>query len=145
MSEVTVKLVFDHTGAVSSATRKLLSQVVRKTALDVQGWAQNSMTGPKHGRIYEMGNGILHQASAPGEAPARDTGNLAVGIAVKTPSELTAEVAVAAEYGRDLEFGNPEQNLAARPFLTPAVEAVRAGFNAACKAAVAKGAQEGCK
>lgn len=38
--------------------------------------SEKILGGPKSGRIYSRGNGHKHQASAPGEFPANDKGNL---------------------------------------------------------------------
>lgn len=79
--------------------------------------------GTKSGRIYVRG-GIRHQASAPGEAPATDTGNLVRSIRVDhQPASGRASVVVGAEYGAELEFGT--RKMAPRPFLRPAVANVR--------------------
>ncbi len=43
---------------------------------------QRPMRGPKSGRVYRR-KSVVHRASAPGEAPAIDTGILRFSIAVK--------------------------------------------------------------
>lgn len=69
-----------------------------------------------------------HRASAPGEAPAIDYGNLRSGISVEMTGETTAMVGVAADYGAPLEFGT--RKMAARPFMRPSVDAVQPAFEA---------------
>jgi hypothetical protein len=69
-----------------------------------------------------------HQASAPGEAPASDTGLLANSIQTEMRGDLSADVVVGAEYGAALEFGSLDGRIAPRPFLAPAVEAEREEF-----------------
>ena len=70
----------------------------------------------------------LHQASAPGQAPATDLGNLAGSIQTQKTGPLEAEVVVGAEYGEVLETGSIDGTLKPRPFLTPSVEAAADSF-----------------
>lgn len=79
-----------------------------------------SMAAEKHGRIDDFG----HQASAPGEAPAIDTGYLANSMTAELLNSETAIVYTNAEYAEELEFGGSK--LAPRPFLQPAVSRVTA-------------------
>lgn len=59
---------------------------------------------------------IPHQASAPGETPATDTGRLVSSIAIDYADRgLTAMVFAGAAYARYLEEGTP--SMAARPFM----------------------------
>lgn len=125
-----------------------LDAIVRTMALTVQAGAAASMTGPKSGRVYRIGRRRraggsapkrrvkprLHRASAPGESPARLTGNLANAIKTRRTGASTYEVYVmqsAARYAIPLEFGAPRRRLAPRPFMRPALEAVRKPFVAA--------------
>ena len=88
---------------------------------------------PKTGRRYRRGRGRYHQASAPGESPATDTGNLAGSIrTVQGTRRHTAVVTVGAEYAARLEFG--DGRVAPRPFLGPAVEQERPHFEARMRA-----------
>ena len=85
---------------------------------------QRPMRGPKSGRVYRR-KSVVHRASAPGEAPAIDTGILRFSIAVKIgDSGLSATIGVheltKVKYARPLEFGT--QKMAARPFVFPALE-----------------------
>ena len=85
---------------------------------------QRPMRGPKSGRVYRR-KSVVHRASAPGEAPAIDTGILRFSIAVKIgDSGLSATIGVPeltkVKYARPLEFGT--QKMAARPFVFPALE-----------------------
>lgn len=68
------------------------------------------------GRVYTR-RGISHQASAPGQPPAGDLGNLASSIFV-FPGHMEAAVGPTADYGPHLEFGTPRMR--ARPFMRPA-------------------------
>lgn len=112
--------------------RPQLERVVQKAAHDVEGRAKISiLAGGKSGRIYKRGK-VTHQASAPGEAPASDLGNLAAGIKVGSgEGPLWRVVQSNAIYSRALEFGRLDGSIAPRPFLHPALEAVRQPFKRA--------------
>lgn len=75
--------------------------------------------GPKTGKIYSRKD-IFHQASAPGESPASDTGTLVRSI-THDVSEQEFEVALhaSADYAGHLELGT--RNMEERPFLRPAL------------------------
>lgn len=80
--------------------------------------------GPKTGRIYMKGKNksIKHQASAPGEPPATDTGRLInsiVGDAKVVGKQVQGYIEARTAYAGYLEFGT--RRMAARPYLTPAV------------------------
>lgn len=92
-------------------------------ALMGQGHAQKSiLKGPKSGAIYKRGK-ITHQASAPGEAPANDTGFLAANIKAEMTEALTASIISQAPYSVHLEYGT--RHMEPRPFLRPAGEAIK--------------------
>ena len=107
-----------------------VQEIVDKTAFDLKKLALDSMQGSKTGRVYTRG-GKSHQASAPGEGPAVDTGNLFNSIEVEKERSCVDVVAVYAEYGALLEFGT--QRIASRPFITPAVKKVKGKFLQALK------------
>lgn len=115
------------------ALRAEVSKVVRRTAESTEGDAKISMTGPKSGPIYRRKGGT-HQASAPGEAPAVDEGNIFNTTKAAEVNETTWVVAVAADEGVWMEFGT--RTVAPRPFLGPALEKHRAAFEAAIKALI---------
>lgn len=73
---------------------------------------------PKTGRYYNIG-GRIHQASAPGEAPADLTGALAESVGSKVSSSTTLIIGDRAPYGKFLE-GNFKNRIAPRPHLRPA-------------------------
>ncbi len=77
----------------------------------------------KSGRVYRR-RGIEHQASAPGEAPASDTGTLVRQITVIVdPDTLTAKVNSGAAHAPHLEFGT--EKMEPRPHMRVALENVR--------------------
>ncbi|HMW02618.1 MAG: HK97 gp10 family phage protein [Blastocatellia bacterium] len=106
------------------ALQQKAAAVVRKTAFDIQASAVTSMAGPKSGHVYGG-----HQAAGPGEPPAVDTGVLRGSIQVEQKTPLTCVVRTNTEYAAFQEFGTTE--MPAHPFLLPAVEKARPGFQAA--------------
>lgn len=93
--------------------------------------------GPASGRVYEKYSPRrTHQASAPGQYPATDTGRLASSIEVNMPTRarLMGEVGTAVMYGRHLEFGT--SRMAARPWLMPSFEKAKIGVEQRLKAAL---------
>jgi phage gpG-like protein len=89
--------------------------------------------GPKTGARYRRG-GVVHQASAPGQYPASDTGRLAsnVRFELPTPSNMTGRVGTNIAYGPYLEFGT--SRMAARPWLLPSFERAKIGVERELKA-----------
>lgn len=70
---------------------------------------------PKTGRIYRR-RGVEHQASAPGEPPASDTGTLVSRIRTDFArlAELVGVIRASTRYAAALEYGT--HRMAARPF-----------------------------
>ena len=79
--------------------------------------------GGRSGEVYKRKK-IEHQASAAGEAPKSDTGNLAKNIvlnaAKKKGAQLIATVESRASYSRALEYGT--RKMEPRPFMQPSYE-----------------------
>lgn len=98
-------------------------QIVKTTIRRIEARAKGSLSGARSGHIYRRGakGTILHQASAPGEPPATDIGNLVNSIGSRMIGAAEGEVTVSAEYAAVLEFGGV--HMAPRPFFTPAVKA----------------------
>lgn len=121
-----------------AAIRKAVARGVTRGAILVQRTARERiLRGPKSGAKTPRG-AKSHIASAPGESPANDTGNLARSIAVTAavPGDYaTAKVSVSAPYGRDLEFGTI--NMEPRPFLQVSVDDNRSAIDKIIKEEVA--------
>ena len=100
---------------------KELTNVLRGGGQLIRGEAIRSIqTVPKSGRTYEKYNPRrTHKASAPGQAPASDTGNLVSQIMSVADGKNTL-VESRAEYSKFLEFGTSK--MLPRPFLFPASE-----------------------
>lgn len=92
---------------------------------------------PKTGRIYRR-RGVTHQASAPGEAFANDTGRLLNSRTIEIISErLAARLTFRTNYGLMLEVGT--RRMAARPFARPAIANTRGTVVAAIKGEISAG------
>jgi len=91
------------------------ANLVRTTAI-------NSITsGEKSGNVYTR-RGVTHRASAPGEPPAADLGNLHNSITIRENiAKIEAVVNASAKYARALEYGT--QKMEPRPFMRPALAA----------------------
>lgn len=109
----------------ASAAPELFKREVAKAlyvgAIQVEKEAKQSiLSGGKSGRIYTRRT-VTHQASAPGEAPASDTGRLVGSIHTDLDTaSLTSTVKASTKYATPLEFGTSK--MAARPFMFPALE-----------------------
>ena len=92
-------------------------------ANDLRTEVIDTLSHPGTGRIYRLGRTNEHQASAPNNPPAVDTGNLrqSIGIDTSQLSKLKVSVGVtkAAPYAVFLEFGTA--TMAPRRFLLPSV------------------------
>jgi hypothetical protein len=111
---LTVKIDRNALPALGPKLRRAVSQVVRKTALDIE-------------------------ANAKVIVPV-DTGFLKSSIQAEPVGPLTSEIQVGAEYGAIVEFGSSRQ--APRAYLTPSVETLRPVFPQAIAAVVAQAARE---
>ena len=90
-------------------------QLIRTEAI------KSIQTGAKTGIVYEKYNPRrTHRASAPGESPASDTGNLVSKIMVKQKDKNTTQVESGADYSAFLEYGTSK--MLPRPFLFPAFQ-----------------------
>lgn len=114
------------TDAIKARAKNEIEKALYASAKRVEGDAKRSiLSGEKTGRIYRRGS-IVHRASAPGEAPASDTGRLVNSINSylnRAAGGLEAFIVAGrgtVRYARMLEFGTIK--MAARPFMFPALE-----------------------
>lgn len=108
---------------IAQFTRQLRTRsekLVAKTALGIETKIKTEMAAAKSGREYGG-----HVASAPGEAPAIDTGELINSIQTDI-NGLSATVGTNQEKAAHLEFGTA--HIAARPFMEPAFEEAKPEF-----------------
>lgn len=134
---------------VQQAVAEELNKGVFASAQKVEKEAKVSiLQGSKTGRIYRRRT-VTHRASAPGEAPANDTGRLANSIKSYNLSrfKFAESIVVAgrglAKYATMLEFGTAK--MAARPFMFPAVERSRQWIMDRLTRAVSDGIKKSAK
>lgn len=126
MINIQIRTKYNRIPIIQAAIRPTVSKIVRKTAFDYEAEVKMEMRGPKTGRFYRRGQNRLHQASAPGESPAVDYGQLINSIQVKTVTDLTSTVGTNVEYAMPLEFGS--RRVAARPVWRPVADRVMKTF-----------------
>lgn len=120
MARTVVRLTMNRFAQIAAKLPREAHAIVQGTVLDIETRVKTEMAGPKSGRMYGG-----HQASAPGEAPAVDTGALISS--VQTDVQGTeGSVYTNMEYAPYLEYGTSQ--MAPRPFFTPAAEAARSDF-----------------
>lgn len=143
---MTITIEVDGLQAVNEALRKYgkeaeagLSKAVTATALEINTDVKKRIQrGPKTGRVYTRGE-IEHQASAPGEAPATDTGTLASSVYFERETKLSATIGSRLAYAYYLEFGTAR--IAMRPSWVPATEAAKPKLRARIEKALTEAAK----
>ncbi len=128
--ELRINVILDMSGLNRLAANfdgnvdKALESLATKTV----ALAQIAMDEPKTGRVVMTGKykDRPHQTSAPGEAPAVDTGQLYASGYSKRIGRLAWEAGFSADYAIYLELGT--RFMAARPFLFPAVQRSAGGI-----------------
>ena len=96
---------------MESATRMVMNDVIE------------SINNPGKGRVYPRKSGPPHKASAPGDPPATDTGELKRNIAMDVETrgkQLVGKIFSGMEYSVHLEFGTTKMEK--RPFMGPALK-----------------------
>lgn len=112
--------------ALAAFGQEVVDQVetaMRATAIEVLTDVRKAIQGPpKTGREYPRGaNGDkIHRASAPGEAPATDTGALVSSTYFTKVDAMTSAIGSRLEYAFHLEFGTLKME--PRPSWVPAAE-----------------------
>lgn len=113
--KVEIDLILANRVAMDAAERGM-----RAVVLDAEAILKaNILTGPRSGRIYSRGKDRTHQASAPGEAPAVDHGELRNSVTtevIRGTSEIRGIVTVNKEYAAALELGT--EKIRPRPYLS---------------------------
>lgn len=129
MAKPIVTIKYNNFPKLAQQMPKAANRIVRETLLDIQEMVVQGLTnGPHTGRLYNRGN-RTHQASAPGEMPATDQGTLLNSLQIYLAAGATSgEYGTVLETALHLEYGAPRAHIEPRPFLTPAAEAARAGF-----------------
>lgn len=136
--------------AIGKRTADEVGRAVRRGGLAIENRAVDGIISPpKTGRVYpsKSRKGAFHQASAPGEFPAADTGRLHQSItSVQTasgPDIYRNETAANAPYAVPLELGTGK--MAPRPFMGPAFDEVRPEVEASIRRAIIRGARSGSR
>lgn len=112
--------------AAPAKVRDAVGDVVLETAVNIEAEVKLRIhQGPATGRVYKRGN-VLHQASAPGQAPMSDTGTLAGSVYHEREGELSAIAGSRMAYAAYLEFGTT--HMAPRPVWTPVAHEAEAEF-----------------
>lgn len=113
-------------GNMARSVRPAVLRSLRRGGLKIENSAvEGIIDPPKTGRIYKSRHrkGAVHQASAPGEFPAADSGRLHQSITTTVVqndnTRIAVETAANTPYARALEYGFDEHNLAPRPFMGP--------------------------
>lgn len=134
--------------AIGQRTQTLVSQAVRRGGLAIENRAVAGIKDPpKTGRVYRSKHrkGALHQASAPGEFPAADSGRLDQSITSAMthdgPDRFVSETGANAPHGPFLEFGT--SRMEPRPFMGPSFDEVRPQVEASIRRAIVRGARSG--
>lgn len=126
--------------AIRSAVKRGLQQWGYLIVSEAQ---KSIQTGPKTGRVYVRG-GLSHQASAPGEPPASDTGRLAAsGRYELIGNGNVLQIVFGTDYAFYLEYGT--STMAARPFIRKAVKKTRKKGKAIILEEVRKAMSNGSK
>lgn len=110
---------FDENAVLEAARTAAMRALIRATESVRSEALTLILKTAKTGRIYRRGR-RRHQASAPGEAPASDTGTLVGRIRTSYDSDnLVGTITASTAYAAPLEYGTAR--MAARPFLRPAL------------------------
>jgi len=108
---------------IDPVLRKEINGAIEDSAFLVETTAKKRIQrGAKTGHIYKRGKRgrIKHQASAPGESPATDTGTLARSIrTTRNRAEMYAETGSNLVYAPMLEQGT--RHILPRPWLEPSL------------------------
>lgn len=118
---MTTRLEYNHIPRLTKEMEEKVGRVVHLAGLQVEQIAKASMSGPRSGRIYRRGK-KMHQASAPGEPPAVDTGKLKNSIHTRMVTPTKAQVIANTNYAERLE---KRMN---RKFFSPALNQIRDWF-----------------
>jgi HK97 gp10 family phage protein len=141
---VTIRL--DGVDEVGLAFLRMSEDVRNRTALAIRDTAQELeaaiklkiQQGTKSGRTYRRG-GVSHQASAPGQSPATDTGALIGSISHQREGARSYSVGARVSYAAYLEYGT--SRMGARPYFRPAIEDIKPVFRGRLEEIIRRAAQ----
>ena len=127
---ISLNVVYNKIPAMNANALPEADRIVEEWGLEILHTAQRAIENPpKTGIVYERGS-ISHQASAPGEAPADDTGNLRNNAKIKNVGMAKRDVVFYSDYAFHLEYGHWNHGVwtYARPFLRPAIQKNKGKF-----------------
>jgi HK97 gp10 family phage protein len=129
---------------IRQAVADEINKAVFASAQQIRTEAIKSIqNGQKTGRLYKRRT-VSHRASAPGEAPASDTGRLVNSITAFNNGggeAMTIAGRGTVIYAAMLEFGTSK--MGARPFMLPALEKSKAWITARLQDALRRGLARG--
>lgn len=99
-----------------------IGRALASSVVELDAYAKAKISGGgRSGRVYRRRT-VTHQASAPGEFPKSDTGQLVSSLFFRVGADkLSAFFGTKLNYGRYLEFGT--SRMGARPWLRPTLRA----------------------
>lgn len=128
-------------GGIADEVRKAMAVSIIATMNRVK---RNLVGGTRSGKVYTAGRSGPHRASAKGEPPHSDFGDLVRGIRHEIDLDGAGGSVVShVNYSKFLEFGT--RHMGARPFLFPASEEERPKSRARMRQALRRGAKKGAK
>src|SRR4051812_5695027 len=112
-------VTFDPKTLSDKLRRSVMQEIVKGTE-DIRNESISLILNTeKTGRVYRH-RGVEHQASAPGEPPASDTGRLVNSISTAYDFDnMSGSIVVSVDYGFYLEYGT--EKMEPRPYLRPAL------------------------
>jgi len=119
------KDVYEKLDSIAKDYKKGISLAYRDLSNNLKKTTKKDFRAPKSGRVYIKrlnGRLVRHQASAPGEAPAKFTGTLEKSLETKTSSWQQLDFSAGnndAFYAKFLEFGT--SRMAQRPYLIKSI------------------------
>lgn len=137
-------------GAMAKTVRADVERALKRGGLQIENDAvEGIINPPKTGRIYPSKHrkGAMHQASAPGQFPAADSGRLHQSITTATVQNddraVVVETGANAPYAMALEFGTSKME--PRPFMTPSFQQNEAHIRGQVTQAVARSLQRSAR
>lgn len=132
--------------AIPVEARAGIGRALAKGVLRLDAYAKEKIQGgSRSGRVYRR-RSVSHQASAPGEFPKTDKGQLVSSLFFSVATnKLSARWGTALAYGRYLEFGTG--TMLSRPWMRPTFQANHAAISVSVvtevRAAIRKAAVRG--
>lgn len=134
-------------GKIARATVEEVRLALRRGGLAIESTAFEKIKNPpKTGRIYPSRGrkGALHQASAPGQPPAADTGELHDSLSTvekSKPGLIRFETGANGPYAIPLEEGTSK--MAPRPYMGPSYDENIAAIREGVRRAIRRGSRKG--